>query len=163
MSSIQDLVTAIKLDSSCEVPPSQGLPKIDSRFVLPDDVKVFYEQCGGMWLFGNSEYPTTILEPIRFLPANGVCLSELSKEEIENSLGAEHFSWGWHIVAEFGGGDELAAINLGIGNEFGYCYDCFWETYPNKDRLFAKSFSDFLERLFAARGKVNYHELFGVD
>lgn len=163
MATILELIEAIRSDPSCDLLPSSGLPVFDSQYELPDDLKAFYLACGGAWLHGKSDHPTQILQPSRFLLANYVCLKELSEQDIKESLPENHFSWGWYTVAEFGGSDEIAAICLWPGFDFGHCYDCFWESYPNRERLMTNSFTIFLEKLLVSQGRVHHLELFDLD
>lgn len=166
MLSIETILEQIKADSACEFLPPAGLPELAQGISLPADLHYFYSHCGGLECFTaeDFDYSFRILPPDQWVQSNTRCLQSLSTDELLVHLGTDHFSWGWYVFADFDwGGQECVAISL--NNEaFGYCYDCSrWEIYPSTETLWATSFTDFLARLYKARGGIWRDELFNPD
>lgn len=151
MMNMLDLITAMQSDPACTLYPPAGLPALPPGLTLPEDMLLFYTHCGGGYLFGEEGHSLEIFSPSEVVSANDVCLRELSRDEVINALGTDHFSWGWYLIADYGGA-EYVAINL-LGADQGSCYDCFWETYPNQQARLTSSFTEFVARMYSDRGK----------
>ena len=54
---IDELIAQIRTTPDCEVYIPTGLPTIDEGHILPDDLRTFYELCGGVSLFQSDPYP----------------------------------------------------------------------------------------------------------
>lgn len=140
-----DLIQQISKNQHCKV-----IPKLEHHHFpikLPNDLKEFYTYCNGVELFINSEYPYKI-----------VGIDEIARTDL-NILGElmnEGLSVSWHNIAHDNNGDFLS-IDLSENN-FGCCYDSFYETYGliGDMPIIAQSFGELLLRLFESQGKYLY-------
>lgn len=59
----------------------------------------------------------------------------------------DELSASWYVIAT--SDDHTISICLSEGNEFGWCYDFYWDIYPAADSttLIATSFTDLLEMI----------------
>jgi len=81
-----------------------GLPTVRPEHLLPEDVRMFYERCGGFtWnlvVEGAVWDSFSVLSPLQVLPANPlIAFSELSQEN-DNDI-----SWDWYSIAQTANGD----------------------------------------------------------
>ncbi len=145
--SVVDLIDRVRGLSDCEVLPADGLPQLGPSFVLPDDLKDFYELCGGLTLYRDSPYTAVFVSPDRVVPANPVIVGEAGDTDISAS---------WHILVDDTNGDYLT-IDLSP-ERLGRCYDSFYDRHavPGSSPIIAKSFSELLERLIENRGEHWY-------
>jgi hypothetical protein len=62
----------VRTEPGCLPLPPSGLPSPPEGFVLPADLARFYEQCGGMELFTDADFPVaaSFTELLRRLTAN---------------------------------------------------------------------------------------------
>lgn len=77
---IKEVIDKIKNTSNCMVCSPCGLPSLEEDVELPDDIKIFYKNCGGVSLFPNEEYGFTIVGPDEMVQANPVIAGEPCKE-----------------------------------------------------------------------------------
>ena len=103
-----------------------AIPKIASEYILPDDVILFYELCGGMELFKNGDYLIEIVPLERFKRSNPIIIGELPCIH-NNGMPVGFISESWYIIAHDFNGDYLT-IDLGP-ERLGKCYDSFHELY----------------------------------
>ncbi len=141
--SVVELIDRVRGLSDCEVLPTGGLPKIDPSFVLPDDLRDFYELCGGLTLYKDSPYTAIFVSPKLLVPANPLIVGEAVETDISAS---------WHILVDDTNGDYLT-IDLSP-ERLGRCYDSFYDRHgvPGSCPIIARSFSELLERLIENRG-----------
>ena len=59
---VLELLDRIKNTPDCIVYSPCGLPVLNKGVKIPDDLKVFYENCGGISLFAGREYSFTIVK-----------------------------------------------------------------------------------------------------
>lgn len=144
---IKELVEKIKKLPNCIVYPSKGLPNVESKHHLPDDVKEFYELCGGITLFENQNYIANIVSPDEFILANPVIVGELCEEDITSE---------WYIIANDGNGDYMT-IDMNP-ERVGKCYDSYWDRHGvvGECAVIALSFTDLVERLVENNGERWY-------
>lgn len=146
---IISLVEEMKTLPDCEMLPPSGLPMLRSEHVLSNDLKTFYELCGGfIWtLMVGSTFRDSfsVLPPRRVLLANPIvtCISE---EELAQ-YGRDDISWDWYTIAQTANGDFFT-IDLNP-NRLGRCYDSFHETHasPGDSPILGFSFTEFLCRM----------------
>ena len=127
---ILDVIKSLRDVPHCSVHAPTGLPMIRPEHVLPDDLRAFYEACGGFtWNFyvGSVFWDSfSVLPPGRVVLANPLvcCMPE---EEFRKLDGADDISWDWYAIAVDGNGDyfsiDLSPIRLGR------CYDSGHETH----------------------------------
>lgn len=144
---IQELLAVISFKKDCEVLPSKGQPTIRQTLFLPEDVRTFYELCGGVALYSQADYPVTIVSPDNFSEANPVILGHSVAGDITSS---------WYIVAADDNGDFLS-IDL-APERLGRCYDSFHEVHgvAGSCAIIALSFTDLLHRLVQKKGQRWY-------
>ena len=85
---------------------------------MPDDVREFYELCGGIQLFKDKEYSLDIVSPDKVVPSNIVIVGERCEDDITVD---------WFIIADDSNGTYLS-IDLDA-ERLGRCYDSFHETH----------------------------------
>ena len=145
---IISLIEEVRSLSGCRLWPPQGLPQLCSQHLLPEDVRVFYEHCGGFcWDFGDvaSRDFLLVLPPNQVLLANPI-IAFVPESESGKS---PDISWDWYTIAQVAGGDYFT---IDFGRErLGRCYDGFHETYalPGDTPILAFTFTDFLSRIVA--------------
>ena len=59
---VLEILDRIKNTPDCIVYSPCGLPVLNQGVKIPDDLKVFYENCGGISLFAGREYSFTIVK-----------------------------------------------------------------------------------------------------
>ncbi|MCG8550320.1 MAG: SMI1/KNR4 family protein [Desulfobacterales bacterium] len=144
---ISKILIKIQNSDGCDVFPAQGQPKLASKVIIPEDMRLFYELCGGVKLFSNKEYHWRILAP------NEIALAEksiLDESEIIPELG------NLFLIADDGNGDYLA-INLDRKSN-GYVVDAFHETFGviGDTPVIAFSFTELLESLYENSGEYPF-------
>lgn len=143
----------------CIVYSKSSLPVIDPEHRLPDDVKEFYEWCGGATLFDHSEYAMDIVSPQEFVLANPVLfVGGFEKPTVADKRNQENMSWSWYIVGK-GNSGEYLTIDLDE-TRLGRCYYSFWDRHAMKgySPIIALSFTDLLQRLIENKGQRWYWE-----
>jgi hypothetical protein len=143
---IGEILTSIQTIPDCEVLPWQGLPNIQFPYVLPDDVKTFYQLCGGVVLYRDAPFTATIVQPERVVPANPVIVGEACQDDISAS---------WHVIGDTDG--EYLTIDL-HEERLGRCYDSFFDRHgvPGSCPIIATSFSELLQCLIENHGQHWY-------
>lgn len=141
---ILKILDKIEKTPECIVYKPCGLPELKNGDKLPIDLKIFYENCGGMSLFTNSEYQFTIVSPKEMVLANPVIVGELCEEDISSK---------WYIVCKDA---QNNYITIDCAKErLGKCYDSFWDRHGvvGECASVAKSFTELLYQLFRNKGK----------
>lgn len=145
--SIKKLIEQIKMLPNCTVYPPSGLPQLDEKHKLPQDLKEFYEICGGVTLFEAESYVANIVPPNEFQLANPIIVGELCEEDITSQ---------WYIIVNDGNGDYLT---IDLSNErVGRCYDSYWDRHGvvGECSIIANTFTQLLEELIKNEGKRWY-------
>lgn len=142
MTRISDLVAGLREDPTCVfAPPGGGMPS-----GLPDDLREFYELCGGLTLFTDSFFVWEIVGPREIVPTNLVLLGEQFEDDITSS---------WSVIArEPGDSGSLISIDLGA-DRLGWCYDSNADVHGlvGDCAVLAHSFTELLSELIEARGQ----------
>jgi hypothetical protein len=144
---LEQLIKKIKTIPDCVVYPPNGLPDIEEKYQLPDDIKEFYHLCGGVCLYINGECTANIVPSNEFIPANPVIVGERCEDDITSN---------WYIIANDGNGDYLT-IDL-KEERLGRCYDSFWDRHGivGECPIIANSFIELLEHLIDNKGQYWY-------
>jgi len=150
---IKTLVKKAKTLTNIKVFDPTGIPSIDKKHVLPEDLKLFYELCGGIEIYKDEENPIEILPPKKVVRANPIIIGEITGMP-NNGIPKNDISEDWYVIACDYNGDYLT-IDLGR-DRLGRCYDSFHELHPGNSPIIAKSFTDLLERLIDNRGQHWY-------
>ncbi len=136
--SIVKILEKVRNMPDCIVYAPCGLPSLCEKLELPDDLKTFYENCGGISLFSNKEYRFTIVNPREMGLANPVIVGELCEEDISSR---------WYIICK---DCENNCITIDLASErLGRCYDSFWDRHgvAGECAIVAKSFTELLSQL----------------
>jgi hypothetical protein len=156
MIDIEALVHAIRTTPGCMVYPPECLPTIEEGHTLPEDLSAFCQACGGLVLFEGSEYPVRIVSPREVRVANPVIITNWSEEELR-AESRDDISWSWYIIAQSLTNPNSEIITIDLDRErLGLCYDSFWDRHPQESEIIAESFTDFLSRSYADRGRWPY-------
>jgi antitoxin YokJ len=147
MHSIVQVLAQIAGTKDCLLLPPAGQPSLPPRAHLPVDLSAFYSEAGGATLFGEADYPYTILGPSFVAPTNLRLLGHAKTGDV-----SDH----WFTIAEDGNGDVLS-IDL-RASHVGRCYDSFHETHGlvGSTPVIATSFTELLCRLLANGGARPY-------
>lgn len=149
---MQSLINTIRGALDCIVYPPSGLPSIAANHVLPNDVRQFYELCGGGTLFEHSAYGLSIVAPRDLVLANPVIIKGVSEEILKADQ--DDISWSWYVI---GVGDNGQFITIDLDPlRLGRCYDSFWDRHPTDSLIIATSFTDLLSRLVESQGRYWY-------
>lgn len=147
---ILKLLDKIRNTSECIVYSPCGLPVLSNGVSLPDDLKVFYENCGGVSFFTSSEYGFTIVSPEEMVLANPVIVGEPCEEDMSSE---------WYIICK---DFENNYITIDLAKErLGRCYDSFWDRHGvvGECAIVARNFTELLTQLYHNEGK----NLFWLD
>ncbi len=154
--SIHELVARIGVTPDCTVsaPIKRAdlhLPALHEGHVLPDDLREFYEVCGGLSLFERSTSPMIIVPPVEVVLANPILFPGLSPEKLASSL--DDISWSWYLIAR-NHSREYLTIDLSK-ERVGRCYDSFIGCHanPGSSTIVAFSFTELLIHLYEDKGQ----------
>jgi antitoxin YokJ len=146
------LLHAIQAIPTCTVYPISGMPLVGADHTLPDDLRRFYELCGGVELFSESPFPITVVPPKGLVLANPVILTGVSDEDLAATKADR--SWSWYIVGQ---GENSQYITIDLNPvRLGQCYDSLWDRHPGNSPLIARSFTELLTRLIECQGEYYY-------
>jgi hypothetical protein len=141
---IDELINKIRMNSDCIVYEPSGMPSIDAKHILPEDLKNFYDNCGGVSFFPNSDYSMEIVKSNEVVLANPIIVGQLQEEDISAS---------WYIIGNNGNNDYLT-IDLDKDRN-GLCYDSYFDRHAVKGScsIISQSFTDLIENLLNNRGE----------
>jgi hypothetical protein len=143
MTSASSAADLIRATPGCSLEPPGGPPPLEPRHALPDDLRAFYEACGGARLFEGAHYAVRISGPAELVPSNPEIIGEQVDDDITSS---------WYIVAR---DDEGNAISIDLEPaRLGRCYDSFVDVHgvAGSCAVVALSFTELVERLVASAG-----------
>lgn len=149
------IIARVRDIPECTIYPVSGIPSIQKEHLLPDDLKEFYQLCGGMDLFPvETQLPAYIMAPEKVVLANPVLVEGLTKEAHPES--ADDISWSWYIIVRTHGYNYIT-IDLSP-NRLGRCYESFAFTHgvPGDCPIIAFSFTDLLIGLLENEGTREY-------
>jgi hypothetical protein len=160
---IDQLIEVIEKDPKCNLIPPTGSPFLThTGHCLPEDLRKFYELCGGMELFAAEEFGFRIATPKTFLPSNPLLLGE-SYNDAKEVYDADR-SAAWYVIAF---GTKLPQVIVTIDTDLkrlGYCYDSFWDVYATgNSKIVAKTFTDLIQNIYECRGLDIYWERSGFE
>lgn len=138
------LLDKIRNTQGCTVYSSSGLPVLSEKIKLPDDLKMFYENCGGVSFFPDEKYGFEIVSPKEMVLANPIIVGELCEEDISSE---------WYIVCK---DMENNYITIDMAKErLGRCYDSYWDRHGvvGECAIVAKNFTELLLQLLNNQGK----------
>lgn len=144
MSKILKILEVIRKDPECKVYPPSGIPDIRPGLKMPDDLRDFYEICGGVDLFLEKEYGFKILPPKDITLANPIIVGELCEDDISST---------WYVLCKDRNGNYIT-IDMNI-ERLGRCYDSFWDRHGvvGECAIVAMNFTDLLMNLLTQKGE----------
>jgi hypothetical protein len=95
---VRSLIYAIAEMPGCRVHPPVGLPVLQNGHALPDDLRTFYEACGGAELFEWAAFPISVSSPRNLRPSNRTILVRVTEKELASP--EYDFSHSWYIIGE---------------------------------------------------------------
>jgi len=155
---LTELLDSIAHAPDCIILPVAGQPNIGPTHVVPEDVRVFYDWCGGVVIARGSPYEARIVGPDECVLANDVILGNIVGDfatVVREQLSADA-SRDWYIIAAIENANYLA-IDFGRPHN-GRCYDAFCETYtsPGQMPVIATSLTVLIAHLYEHRGQRWY-------
>lgn len=144
---ILEIINKVKNDPECIVYPPCGLPLLGKGVELPNDLKIFYENCGGISFFHSEKCSFFIVNPTEVVLANPIIVGDLCEEDISSK---------WYII---GKDIENNYITIDLSKErLGRCYDSFWDRHGviGECPIISESFTDLVYRLLCNRGTSLY-------
>lgn len=144
---ILEILNSIRNTSDCIVHSPCGLPLVDEGIDLPDDLKLFYKNCGGVSFYKNKKYGFTIVSPEEMVLANPVIVGELCEEDISSK---------WYIICK---DSDSNYITIDLATErLGRCYDSFWDRHGvvGECAIIARNFTELVMELFNSQGESLY-------
>lgn len=145
--SIVEIIERIRNTKDCIVYEPCGLPILNHDIKLPDDLKLFYENCGGVSFFVNHTYNFTIVSPQDLVLANPIIVGELCEDDISSK---------WYIICK---DIENNYITIDLAKErIGKCYDSYWDRHGvvGECSIIAKNFTELLMQLLNNQGTSLY-------
>ena len=141
---VKDILFVINDLPDCNILSAKGLPYVEDKYVLPNDLVEFYSICGGIELYKNSDYSIRIVSPDEFMPINPLIINERAYEDISSD---------WYLLASDDSG-QFISIDLNR-KRFGRCYDSFHETHGlvGECPIIAYSFTSFLQAIIDNKGQ----------
>lgn len=139
MESARMIVQRTAGTAGCRVEPPRG----PSRLLLPEDLGMFYSECGGCTLFSRSAYGCRIAGPHELIPSNLAIVGE-------HPLGDR--SDDWYLIARGSSGE---AISMDLHpDRIGRCDDSFHDRHGvvGSCPVIAVSFLDLMTRLLNGKG-----------
>lgn len=150
---INRLIDRLVVTGKARLLPPNGFPAVSEKHQINDELHLFYERCGGMYLYEDQDFPITILGPSEIRLANLEMFAGISEAEIEKSRGDR--SWNWYILAECDSDPEEKVV-MDLGSDQGWCYDCHWSRYPGNSVMIARGLTEFLHKLLEYDGSYLY-------
>jgi hypothetical protein len=148
---IVELVERVSRNPKCRVAARNVAQPLDPTLSLPEDLKEFYDFCGGADLFLDEDYGFRIVSPSELKPATPEIhriLYAQNRATYDNDISA----W-WYFLGKSHGPEEGIVIDL-HPERLGRCYDGYVGTYASTDcRVIALSFTEALEWLLKAEGR----------
>ena len=150
------LLGEIATRSGCRVLPSTGLPLLPVNLTLPDDVRRFYERCGGLMLFAQATFPWRVSGPHELVAASPRLLTPTLAAELAATDPTE-LTNSCYIIGTGGDGratEPHIVIDL-HPDRAGRCYEVFWDTYGlvGDMPIVALDVVELLARLLATDGE----------
>ncbi len=125
----------------CRLLSPAGHPRLGPGHVLPDDLREFYDRCGGATVRVGHPYGLDLRAPDQLVLSNSLVAGQ-------EAVPAGDISESWYVVASgVGSGIDLISIDL-HPDRLGRCYDSFWDVHasPGNCDVVATSFTDLLRR-----------------
>jgi len=150
LSEIRELISRLREDATCVFAQPVGEDAATPPG-LPDDLRQFYETCGGLVMFSDAPFVWVIAGPHELVPTN----LEVLGEQVDDDITAS-----WFVIARQQG-DSSALISIDLGpDRLGWCYDSDVEIHGlvGDSAVLAHSFTELLDELIDARGQYIFWE-----
>jgi antitoxin YokJ len=115
--------------AGCHLLPPAGQPILPGGFVLPGDLRRFYELCGGAVLFEGAAFAWKVSAPNQLVPASPRLLGPSLAEQIAGQQPDELTNRCFVFAASGDAStDSLVIVDLHPARA-GKFYDGFWDSY----------------------------------
>lgn len=141
---IKEILSELRNNNNFKIKPPCGYPKLKAGHVLPDDLKEFYDICGGIDCYTeDGGFPIEILSPNNFKQANVLLLGEEYDDDISSS---------WYVIVDAEDGNYIT-IDCNP-NRIGKCYESFEYSHAIRGNcpIVALSFTELLNNVFKYKG-----------
>jgi hypothetical protein len=148
MPTIDDVVARIERTPDCLLLPPTGLPRpvLGKGHRLPDDVRRFYQLCGGARIHRSSGYGFTVVAPEHVVRVDMDLLGKVYESDISSS---------WYVAATLNA-SVLDIISIDLAPErLSRCYCSFvgYHRLPGECPIVATSLTELLGRLLDEQGR----------
>ena len=146
MERLQKNLKSISETSDCKLLRREKPINIEVEFILPDDLRFYFENYNSITFWEKSSYPVKIVGIEGFKKANPIIIGEDVPDDISNN---------WFIIAE----DSPQFITIDLFKErLGKCYDSFWDRHGvvGEQPIIANSFTELLEQLYQSKSDYFY-------
>lgn len=147
---IEEVINRFKKNENFIVKEACGQPNLSEKHILPTELKTFYELCGGIECYLESEaFPVEILAPNLVEHANLRLIGEECIEDISSN---------WYLIMDCEDGNY---ISIDCGNERnGQCYTSFAFSHGliGETPIISKTFTEFLLNILNYNGDYFFWE-----
>jgi antitoxin YokJ len=147
--SLSGVLAEVAARDGCRVLPPAGAAMVPDGFVLPDDLRRFYELCGGAILFEGTPDAWRISGPRQLVPAGPRLLgAELARDIAAQEPG--DLTNGCFVFAEDGPDSTASLVVVDLcPARAGRYYDAFWDSFGlvGQMPILALSVTELLRRL----------------
>jgi hypothetical protein len=146
MERLQRILKSISETNDCKLVRREKPINIEVEFILPDDLRFYFENYNSITFWEKSNYSVKIVGIEDFKKANPIITGEDVPDDINNN---------WFIIAE----DNPQFITIDLFKErLGKCYDSFWDRHGivGEQPIIANSFTELLEQLYQSKGDYFY-------
>jgi len=143
---LQRILKSISETNGCKLVKREKPINIEVGFILPDDLRFYFENYNSITFWEKSNYSVKIVGIEGFKKANPIIIGEDAPDDISNN---------WFIIAE----DNPQFITIDLFKErLGRCYDSFWDRHGvvGEQPIIANSFTELLEQLYQSKGDYFY-------
>ena len=153
------VLTEVAQRPGCQLLPPTGSVSLPDRFTLPDDLRRFYELCGGAVLFEGATFEWTVSGPRQLVPASPRLLGPKPAQDIAAQY-PDDLTNSCFVFAESGPGGTASLVVVDLHPaRAGRYYDAFWDSYGlvGDMPILALTAAEALHRLLDTQGARATH------
>jgi hypothetical protein len=143
----------------CRLLPPAGPVAVPDAFALTDDLRRFYELCGGAALFEGADFEWTVSGPHELVPASPRLLGPEAARDVAAEYPDDPTNWCF-VFAQSGPGSTASLVVVDLHPaRAGRYYDAFWDSYGlgGEMPIIALTVAEVLHRLLDTRGERATH------
>ena len=146
MKSVAEIIHEATQTDGCTVCSPNGQPTIPVHLTVPDDLRVFYEHCGGLDMFPGTEQERRFVSPNEVVRADPFILDMAYTDRPSAYDGTP--SETLYLIAVAGVGPEFITIDFDPQRN-GLCFDSYSGDHGSESsKVIALSFTELLNKLF---------------